>query len=68
MSDPALSQALQEARRLLRPSVRPEPMWPAVAAAAFFAAAALVLATVSLLVPPVQSAPTPPAVSLRGLS
>jgi hypothetical protein len=66
MSDQALSEALAQARGLLRgPPPRREPVWPTLAAAAFFAVSALVFATAAILAPPVQLTPIP-ATSLRG--
>jgi hypothetical protein len=68
MPDETLSEALAEARRLLRPppSRRDSP-WPTLAAAAFFAITALTFAAASILAPPVQS-PVPPATILRGVN
>jgi len=66
MADEMLKYALGEARQLLRRPARVrEPVWPVVAAAAFFAASALVFASAAILAPPVQSAP-PAHDSLRG--
>jgi hypothetical protein len=58
MSDHALRAALTEARVLLRaPAARREPVWPALAAAAFFAVSALGFAAAAILAPPVLSTP-----------
>jgi hypothetical protein len=66
MADEMLKYALGEARQLLRPPMRGrEPVWPVVAAAAFFAFSALVFAAAAILAPPVQSAP-PAHDNLRG--
>jgi hypothetical protein len=47
--------ALARARALLAPPGRRERVWPALAAAAFFAAAALAFATAMIMAPPVVS-------------
>lgn len=58
---------LEAARRLLEPPAkRREPVWPVLAAAAFFAACALAFAATAILVPPVTSAPAGPVSTLRG--
>ena len=68
MSDQALKAALSEARALLRPPhQRREPLWPTLAAAAFFAVSALSFAAAAILAPPVQSSP-PQSASLRGVN
>jgi hypothetical protein len=73
MSDDIMKAALNEARRLLAPPVAKarEPIWPALAAAAFFAFSALTFAYASLLAPPVETH-TPPAIQasdvLRGVN
>jgi hypothetical protein len=48
---------LEQARLKLRPPVLPERTWPAVAAAAFFAIAALGFAVASITAPPVFLTP-----------
>jgi hypothetical protein len=66
MSDETLRYALGEARQLLRTPARGrEPVWPVVAAAAFFAISALTFAAAAILAPPVQSSP-PAHDNLRG--
>ena len=59
-----VAEAIAHARRLLEPPVRRELVWPALAAAAFFAVSALTFATAALLVPSAQL--TPPAAEVRG--
>lgn len=57
---------LDAARRLLDPPPRRrEPVWPTLAAAAFFAICALSFAATAILVPPVKSDPAPQTL-LRG--
>jgi hypothetical protein len=56
-SETALEEALDRARLMLRPPAVRERAWPAVAAAAFFAIAALGFATASVLAPPLQLTP-----------
>ena len=73
MSDDIMKASLNEARRLLAPPAAKtrEPIWPPLAAAAFFAASALVFAYASLLAPPAgPRAPTPAQTSdiLRGVN
>jgi hypothetical protein len=51
-SETSLAEALDQARRKLRPPVQTEHAWPAIAAAAFFAVAALAFAAASILAPP----------------
>ena len=53
-SETAFSEALDQARLRLQPPVQPDRAWPAVAAAALFAIAALVFAAASVLAPPVE--------------
>ncbi len=48
---------LHSARFKLQPPARAERVWPAIAAAAFFAIAALIFAAASVLAPPVAVAP-----------
>ena len=56
--DPAFRDGLlNTARFKLQPPERIERAWPAIAAAAFFAVAALVFAAASVLAPPVAVAP-----------
>jgi hypothetical protein len=46
---------MDAARALLRrPAARPEPVWPTLLAAGFFAASALVFAASALLAPPMN--------------
>ena len=67
MADDALIEALAQARRLLRPpEPEREPVWPTLAAAAFFAFTALTFAAVSILAPPVQSQVPAASATLRG--
>jgi hypothetical protein len=57
-ADAASSNALlNEARFKLAAPERPERAWPAIAAAAFFAVAALMFATASILAPPLGTTP-----------
>ena len=63
--DDPFREALADARRLLKPEAPREPLWPTVAAAAFFAFTALTFAATAILVPPVQS-PPPAHDDLRG--
>ncbi|MDR3512144.1 MAG: hypothetical protein P4L73_10955 [Caulobacteraceae bacterium] len=66
MVDQALKRELARARRRLAPPpVRREPVWPTLAAAAFFAVCALTFAAAAILAPPVQLAPAP-VTNLRG--
>jgi hypothetical protein len=52
-NDSALdADAMSRARALLAPVDRREPMWPVLAAAAFFAVAALTFATAMVMAPP----------------
>lgn len=53
----AFTEALEEARMRLEPPMRRPRAWPAVAAAAFFALAAMVFATAAILAPPAQLTP-----------
>ena len=46
---------LDEARALLNPPPRRDPMWPALAAATALAITSLVFAAVMVLAPPVQT-------------
>jgi hypothetical protein len=67
MADKTLLDGLTEVRRrLAQPALGRDPVWPALAAAAFFTASALVFAAAAILAPPVQSQ-VPPAI-LRGQS
>ena len=61
--DARIADALREARSLLQPPARRESVWPALAAAAFFAASAMIFATAAILAPPVHL--TPPAAEVR---
>jgi len=55
MSDDDLKEALSQARRLLRPAKpRRGPVWPALAAAAFYAISALSFAAAAILAPIAQ--------------
>jgi hypothetical protein len=66
MSDAALKFALDQARALLRTPARSrEPVWPALAAAAFFAISGLTFAFAAILAPPVRSPPASTS-TLRG--
>ena len=49
------AEALARARKLLEKRVRPERMWPVLAAALFAAFSALAFATAMILAPPVVS-------------
>ena len=53
----AFTQALAEARARLNTPLRQDRAWPAVAAAGFFAFAALAFAAAVILSPPPQPAP-----------
>jgi hypothetical protein len=67
MPSEPLTIALSEARALLRgPAPRREPIWPTLAAAAFFAVCALTFATASILAPPAHLTPIQSDRSLRG--
>jgi hypothetical protein len=57
IADAPSSDALRQARVKLAPPTRPERAWPALAAAAFFAASALAFATASILAPPLALTP-----------
>ncbi len=60
--DPSTVQMrLMVARGLLRRSHGPEPVWPVVAAAAFFMVCALGFAAATITAPPGKRAPTPTA-------
>jgi hypothetical protein len=48
-------QAMAQARALLEPPMRPERMWPVLAAAAVLALSALAFATAMIMVPPLVS-------------
>ena len=52
MIDP---DAMARARTLLLRPVRPQKMWPVLAAAAFLAGSALAFATAMILAPPITS-------------
>ncbi len=68
MSDDALKEALSEARRLLRPPARRRgSVWPALAAAAFYAISALSFAAAVILAPPARLPPAQ-ASDLRGIN
>ena len=72
MPEDVMKAALNEARRLLAPppAKAREPIWPPLAAAAFFAFSALAFAYASLLAPPAgPRTPTPAQTSdiLRGV-
>lgn len=54
--------ALAFARTLLRPPVKRDRTWPALAASAFAAVAALALAAVVITAPPMMSGDPPPKV------
>jgi hypothetical protein len=59
-----IADAIARARSLLEPPpARRESVWPALAAAAFFAASALTFATAAVFAPPAQL--TPPT-AVRG--
>ena len=59
----AFLEALARAHALLEPPAVKAHVWPALAAAGFFAVSALVFATAALLAPPAQVAP---AADVRG--
>jgi len=61
MSDDGFEEALEEARLLIDPPLRPERAWPALAAAAFFAVCAMGFAVAAITAPPVQLAHISPA-------
>ncbi len=63
--DDPFREALADARTLLKPAPRREPVWPALAAAALFAFSAFGFAATVILAAPVQSH-APPHDSLRG--
>jgi hypothetical protein len=56
-SETSFDEALDQARLKLKAPVPRERTWPAVAAAAFFAVAALGFAAASVLAPPLQLTP-----------
>jgi hypothetical protein len=56
-SETSVADALDQARLKLRPPVQTERTWPAIAAAFFFAIAALGFATASVLAPPLNLTP-----------
>jgi len=56
-SDDAFTEALADARVRLEPPVARERLWPALAAAMFFAISALVFATAAILAPPAHLTP-----------
>ncbi|HEX4199859.1 MAG TPA: hypothetical protein VHZ26_20675 [Caulobacteraceae bacterium] len=56
-ADAAFIQALASARARLQPPAIRERVWPALAAAAFFALAALIFATAAILAPPARLTP-----------
>ena len=53
----AFFDALEQARTRLEPHPDKARVWPAVAAAAFFALAAMIFATAAILAPPAQISP-----------
>jgi hypothetical protein len=55
--DQAFAEAMARARARLDPPVRVERVWPALAAATFFAVSALAFATAAILAPPAQLTP-----------
>jgi hypothetical protein len=63
--DDPFREALAEARTLLKPERRREPVWPALAAASLFAFSAFGFAATVILAAPVQSH-APSHDSLRG--
>jgi hypothetical protein len=56
-SETSLAEALDQARLKLRPPVPIERTWPAIAAAFFFAVAALAFAAAAVLAPPLNLTP-----------
>jgi hypothetical protein len=56
-SETAFAEALDQARLKLRPPAQAERTWPAIAAALFFAVAALGFAAASVLAPPLTLTP-----------
>jgi len=56
-ADQDFADALARARARLQPPARREPVWPALAAAGFFAVSALVFATAAILAPPAHLTP-----------
>jgi hypothetical protein len=56
-ADEAFTEAMADARLRLEPPVVRERVWPALAAAALFAASALVFATAAILAPPAHLTP-----------
>ncbi len=62
-ADDAFVRALVSARARLEPPLVRERVWPALAAAAFFAVSALVFATAAILAPPAHLTPV---VGVRG--
>jgi hypothetical protein len=63
--DDPFREALAQARTLLKPEPRREPVWPALAAASLFAVSAFGFAATVILAAPVQSLPAAHD-SLRG--
>jgi hypothetical protein len=57
-SETSVAEALDQARLKLRPPVQVERAWPTIAAAFFFAIAALTFATASVLAPPLTLTPS----------
>ncbi|HLK23118.1 MAG TPA: hypothetical protein VKT30_00515 [Caulobacteraceae bacterium] len=53
----AFADALARVRARLEPPPPPERLWPTIAAAAFFAFAAMTFATAAILAPPAQLTP-----------
>jgi uncharacterized membrane protein len=62
-ADEAFANALASARARLQPPAPRERIWPALAAAAFFALSALIFATAAILAPPAHLTPV---VAVRG--
>ncbi len=54
VADARFHEALAYARERLLPPVRRESVWPALAAAAFFALCAMTFAMASILAPPIK--------------
>ena len=59
-ADEAFADALASARARLQPPVVRDRVWPALAAAAFFALSALIFATAAVLAPPAHLTPVAP--------
>jgi len=54
VADARFREALAYARERLEPPVRRESVWPALAAAAFFAVCAMTFAVAAILAPPIK--------------